>query len=102
MTENKPGSPAPWVDPDDAPELTAELVQKGVWRIGDRVVTAEIGLAGLRQELRRGRPPALHVKAPVKLRLDQDLLAALRATGPGWQTRINALLREAVAQGLLK
>jgi len=27
---------------------------------------------------------------------------ALRATGPGWQTRINALLRAAVAQGLLK
>ena len=37
----------------------------------------------------------------LSLRVDADVLAALRATGPGWQTRINALLREAVAQGRL-
>lgn len=46
--------------------------------------------------LRRGRPPAAVVKQPVKLRLDPDLLAALRASGPGWQTRVNDLLRRAV------
>ena len=44
----------------------------------------------------RGRP-AGRVKAvpkePVKLRLDADVLAALRATGDGWQTRINDALR---------
>jgi uncharacterized protein (DUF4415 family) len=32
----------------------------------------------------------------VSLRLERDVLAALRATGRGWQTRVNALLREAV------
>src|SRR5438105_458494 len=48
---------------------------------------------------RRGRPPgsvASNTKQPVKLRLDPDLLAALRASGAGWQTRVNAILREAV------
>jgi len=28
-----------------------------------------------------------------------EVLAALRATGKGWQTRIDVLLQEAVAQG---
>ncbi len=32
-------------------------------------------------------------KEAVKTRLDADLLAALRATGDGWQTRINDTLR---------
>jgi len=45
---------------------------------------------------RRGRPVgsvAEVTKEPVKLRLDPDVLAALRATGDGWQTRINDMLR---------
>lgn len=45
---------------------------------------------------RRGRPPqATPPKEPVSLRLDADVLAAYRATGEGWQTRINADLRKA-------
>lgn len=45
---------------------------------------------------RRGRPAgsvARVTKEPVKLRLDPDVVAALRATGDGWQTRINDMLR---------
>lgn len=45
---------------------------------------------------RRGRPVGSVqevTKEPVKIRLDADLLAALRATGDGWQTRINDTLR---------
>ena len=48
---------------------------------------------------RRGRPPgsiATTTKQAVKLRLDPDVLAALRASGVGWQTRVNAILRDAV------
>ncbi len=41
----------------------------------------------------RGRPVQASTKQPVKLRLDPDLLAALRASGRGWQTQVNALLR---------
>jgi len=46
--------------------------------------------------LRRGRPPIAGAKQPVKLRLDPDVLAALRASGPGWQTRVNDMLRREV------
>ncbi len=41
----------------------------------------------------RGRPKAIVTKEPVKIRLDADVLAALRSTGDGWQTRINDTLR---------
>jgi uncharacterized protein (DUF4415 family) len=34
------------------------------------------------------------------MRVDADVLAAFKATGPGWQTRINAVLRSAVEGGL--
>ncbi len=43
----------------------------------------------------RGRPRG-ESKALVTLRLDKDVIAALRAGGEGWQTRINELLRAAV------
>jgi uncharacterized protein (DUF4415 family) len=43
-----------------------------------------------------GRPPKPDRKVAIKLRLDPDILAALRATGAGWQTRINEILRRAI------
>jgi len=44
---------------------------------------------------RRGRPRG-ESKTLITLRLDKDVIAALRAGGDGWQSRINALLRAAV------
>lgn len=35
-------------------------------------------------------------KTPVSIRLDSDLVTALRASGRGWQARVNAILRKAV------
>lgn len=50
----------------------------------------------------RGRP-AVAVKRPtLNMRVDADVLDAFKATGPGWQTRINAVLRDAVAHGVVK
>jgi uncharacterized protein (DUF4415 family) len=46
---------------------------------------------------RRGRPVGsvkADAKVAVKLRLDPDVLAALRATGRGWQTRVNDTMRD--------
>ena len=51
-------------------------------------------------ERRRGRPAGsvkANAKVAINLRVDPDVLAALRATGPGWQTRVNAILRERLA-----
>jgi uncharacterized protein (DUF4415 family) len=36
------------------------------------------------------------------MRVDAEVLEAFKATGAGWQTRINALLRDAVKHGLAK
>jgi uncharacterized protein (DUF4415 family) len=54
--------------------------------------------------IKRGRGrPAVAVKRPtLNMRVDADVLEAFKATGQGWQTRINAALREAVAHGLTK
>ncbi|TXI66625.1 MAG: hypothetical protein E6Q48_01740 [Limnohabitans sp.] len=46
--------------------------------------------------IKRGRGrPALPTKRPtLNMRVDADVLAAFKATGPGWQTRINAALKD--------
>jgi len=43
-------------------------------------------------------PLILPLKKHIGLRLDEDVIAAFRATGKGWQTRINLALRAAAAQ----
>ena len=54
-------------------------------------VFAEMGLP---LPKKRGRPPKKAPKQQVTIRLDADLLAELRALGKGWQTKVNAALRE--------
>ena len=76
------GTGAPWVDPDDAPELTKEYFERADLYHGDKLI-------------RRGRPPSENPKQAIKLRIDADVVEYFRATGPGWQTRINEALRRA-------
>lgn len=33
-------------------------------------------------------------KTPATIRFDTDVLSALKATGPGWQTRVNQIVRQ--------
>ncbi len=42
---------------------------------------------------RRGRPLGSGTKAQVTLRLDMEVLETFRASGAGWQTRINDALK---------
>jgi uncharacterized protein (DUF4415 family) len=44
-----------------------------------------------------GRPRIENPKEAVKLRIDADVLAKFRESGPGWQTRINGILRAAAS-----
>jgi len=46
----------------------------------------------------RGRPLGSGTKAQVTLRLDLEVIEALKATGAGWQTRANDVLRKWVHQ----
>jgi uncharacterized protein (DUF4415 family) len=82
MSASKRSSESGWVDPDDAPEWTDEMFERADLMIGDKVI-------------RRGRPPGSS-KRLVSLRIDKTVLERFRADGPGWQSRINEVLRKAV------
>lgn len=43
---------------------------------------------------RGGRQPLPQPKVQLTVRYDQDVVAAFKAGGPGWQTRMNEALRE--------
>lgn len=58
------------------------------------VTEAEIERALAERRLRG--PQKTPVKEQVTVRLDRDLLAHLRAGGRGWQSRLNATLRNMV------
>lgn len=49
------------------------------------------GIAANQQ--RRGRPTGSD-KESTTIRFDRDILLAFKGSGPGWQTRMNAALRE--------
>ncbi len=42
----------------------------------------------------RGRPKAAMTKERITIRLSSEVVSAFRATGAGWQTRMDAALRE--------
>ena len=73
-----------WVDPDDAPELTDEFFENAEVYHGNTFI----------RRGQRGRPKNPNAKELVSIRLDPDVLAKLREGGPGWQTRLNDILRK--------
>ncbi|OIQ76375.1 hypothetical protein GALL_419420 [mine drainage metagenome] len=46
-------------------------------------------------KVQRGRPKATVTKVSTTIRLDPEVLATFKASGPGWQGRINEALRKA-------
>ncbi|NML16415.1 BrnA antitoxin family protein [Azohydromonas caseinilytica] len=98
MSAKSPATEPSWVDPDDAPELTDEMLAKATFKIGDRVVSREEYAAAFKTAskaaTKMGRPKLERPKRPVTVRYDADVIDAFKATGPGWQTRMNDALRE--------
>ena len=89
--------PEPDLTDPDNPEWTEDDFARA---LGPESLPPEV-LAAFPNTLKRlGRPPAAPEvkKAEVKLRLDPDVLAAWRASGPGWQTRMNEALRRAMPE----
>lgn len=84
MTVSNVDTESNWIDPDDAPELTDEWFAKATLMQGEKVI-------------RRGRPRGSS-KQQVAIRLDIDVIEHFKAAGAGWQSRINAALREWVAR----
>ncbi|WP_133000582.1 BrnA antitoxin family protein [Luteimonas arsenica] len=58
---------------EELPELTGDMLRRGAIK-------------------RAGRPLATDPRRQVTIRLPESILAAWKASGPGWQTRMAALL----------
>lgn len=77
-------------DAVDSPELTDEELAQ--LRPARDVLPPEVYAA---LPSRGGRPKSERPKQLVSLRLDPDVVETFKATGPGWQTRMNEVLAEA-------
>lgn len=90
MTESRKPLPTDW-DDDDIPEWSDAQFDRAELRVAGKILRPADGTL-----TRPGRPKSDQPKRQVTLRLDQAVLDAFRATGPGWQSRINAQLRKAL------
>ncbi len=88
FTPGKGFTKADW-DAVDSPEATDE-------QLAQARPFADV-FPDLAESIRRarGRPALDNPKKQVTLRLDSDVIARFRAGGPGWQSRINDILRKA-------
>lgn len=77
----------------DTRELSTEEIRR--MRPAHETLPKRIGESAATELLkRRGRPPADVTKVATSVRYDRDVLDAFRATGEGWQTRMNEALRD--------
>lgn len=91
MSANKKVTNEPWTDPDDAPEWTDDHFRFARLSVGGKIVREAVGTFS---HPGPGRPVSENPKKQVTLRLDPDVIEKFRATGKGWQSRINAELRK--------
>jgi uncharacterized protein (DUF4415 family) len=70
-----------WSDPDDAPKLTRSFFARAEIREGDKVIR-----------------PARPLRSAT-LRLNPDVLDALRESGDDWEAKANEALRAAFPRG---
>ena len=54
--------------------------------------------AAVKPKLRTGRPKAEVTKERITIRLSRDVVTQFRATGVGWQTRMDLALRQYIAE----
>jgi len=87
LVKHPPPPPDEAAFDDDNPEWTAEMFARA--RSPEEVLPPEV-LAAFKRT--RGRPAKAARKIRVAVRLDPDVVEHFRATGPGWQTRINDAL----------
>ena len=78
----------------DAPGEDREMTEKEILSWSDACVTHSQEELRMELEKRRrgkGRKPA---KCSVTVRYDQDVIAAFKSAGKGWQTLLNAAVRD--------
>ena len=82
------------LDDDDAPELTDEIMAK--LRPASEMLPPELYAALTAKKPGQRGKQKKPTKQGVYIRLDPDVLAHFKATGDGWQSRINNFLKAAV------
>ena len=79
MPENKPVTAPDWTDPDDAPDLSSAEYQAKLAAV----------------PVRRGRPKAETTKVHIGFRLAADVVNSVKASGAGYNARVEQALRKA-------
>ena len=79
-------------DPNDA-EAVAEYFKNAVVTHGGGYQVVRTALAAKRKPGQRG-PGKMPPKEVINIRLSPEVLSAFRATGNGWQTRVDGALRD--------
>ena len=89
--------PNPELIDDESPEWTAPDFAKA--RPASEVLPQIFG-AKLAQEMLtpRGRPRAAHPKERINIRLSHEVVEYFKSAGDGWQTRIDAALRQFITE----
>lgn len=84
MPKLKPGTIVPTREEDEA-------INRGIAADPD---TYELGTSDLKQMKKIGRPKAEVTKERITIRLSPDVVEAFKASGTGWQTRIDTALKD--------
>lgn len=84
----------PFVADEDNPELTAEDFARAR-------PFSEVFPEPYKAWKKLGRPPVASPKVHIGFRLAADVVDGIRATGRGYNARVETILREAIAKGRL-
>jgi len=74
----------------DNPEWTESMLQEATTLDASALPNA------FKVAVKKGRPVSDNPKQPISIRLSTDVLEYFRATGKGWQTRVDAVLHDYV------
>src|SRR3954465_1070034 len=92
VQSKKTARPCPPKSYDDNPPLSASMLRK--MRPAAEVVPRIVAAA----KRGPGRPKTENAKVLISLRLPPDIIAAYKATGEGWQTRMSSALAKGAAK----
>lgn len=87
MPKLKPGTIIP--TPEESAVITAAAMSDP-----DAIPLTDEEWEAVKPTLRRGRPLASVTKERITIRLSRDVVESFRATGDGWQTRMDAALKD--------
>ena len=79
--------------PEITPEEEAQLARIMAEGDPDDIFPTDEEIEAARR--RRGRPPLESPRQQISIRLEPEVIAKFKATGPGWQRRINDILKAA-------